>query len=137
MIDNSMYTSYFNAYNLKVTAIRGDTVSSDALRAAAKVLEDKAAELDKPKLTKHQENLIALAKKQEATIVKQDGSDFRIVQTYSSNWAGVEAGDIDDTTYKADKILRVFTVHYDTVGYVQYVTMLDDDGELRTYLKWS
>jgi hypothetical protein len=138
MTNNNMYTSYFNAYNLRVSAKANATMSPIALRAAAAVLEEKAKELEKPTLTAKQLAIIALGIKQEVQICSIDGEDrYTLVHRYDSSWSEQKAGDLRDVSNSISTLLFKNSYYIKDVGWVYYQTLLDEDGELRTFLLWN
>lgn len=99
------FDTYFSAYGINITRDERvvDEPTADNLRAAAKVLEEKAKELDKPKLTDGQHNWLdnpGYSGNEAAAVLSEDGLSYKRIYSES---------DILDKSYTKGRLLNAST----------------------------
>lgn len=100
----------------------------ESLRAAAKVLEEKAKELEKPSITGEQQAAIDYANAYSASLVDLDlsGDKYRFVDKYRN------FGELDGETYSFTFIGTKYVMHNDY--FVKLAVLIDYDNMLETFV---
>lgn len=102
----------------------------ESLRAAAKVLEDKAKELEKPKISANQQAAIDYAREYCAVLIDLSLADctYRIVDK------SLYVGEISEKNSSFEFIGSKYVMKGG--NYIKLIMMIDDDGWLATYVEY-
>lgn len=113
-------TTFLNAYGLVLEQRPEVKPSPAGLRAAAKILTDKADELEQPKWTKEQEAVIAWAEDRGIDAYKKglDGKDYFIYRDLTIDEDSTDFVDVDSfaRVVRAD---GVYSIMYTKVSVVE------------------
>lgn len=119
-----MFTYTYN-FNLKEFTDSKDA-TPESLRSAAKVLEEKAKELDKPVGT---EALKSIAEDQCIGYISYGNSPCGTYRHYNYR------GELATNSVKYKKIVGANTIYnFDYNMDVKYITMIDEDGDAEVYI---
>ena len=109
-------------------------VTPETLRAAAKVLEDKAKELSKPKLTPKQLRLIEYCKSKgrcDLATARFKGNSYTCVY-HEGDQHDENYFDIQESLIKGSKFIHTISECWNSVDSVHIHTFIDEDGDLST-----
>ena len=128
------YTDVFKAYGVDIAQRDDVQPTAEGLRAAAKVLEEKAKELDKPKLSKAQLEALNHAEKYSVDIIFNPlfSNEYRVVDEDATREKGV-------VQYTTNGYQRADVMHRNAVhdcGGINYRIMTDQWGDLEVVIQW-
>lgn len=119
MKGKTMYTSLFDdIYSTALVDSKLTKPTSEELRKAAKVLEEHAAKLDKPKLTNQQEAILKYAEDHSIRAIKIDGERCDHVRTTDGWLSDGKRGEACDDWEDFKEIYRFKTLY--SYGYKLY-----------------
>ena len=127
------YTDIYAAYGVDIQQRNDVQPTAEGLRAAAKVLEGKAKELDKPKFTQEQTDVINLARRTKFKVYDFKGSKHTRINTDAGNDLGKSAW-LD--TYFEVRDLLMTKDYYSRGQYYTTKIFKDDDDEVIVGLVW-